>query len=75
MNLLEALKTGLPARRKNSPKMSGSHGDGYIDLLYFLTYRQPMFWGERVLNLTLEDLLATDWEVLRPKKKRKIKKK
>lgn len=67
--MLKALKisydTGKGARRKNSPKMSGSHGDGYIDLYYFLLGRQSSaFYFDSInIMITIDDALANDWEV------------
>lgn len=52
MTIVEAFKTGLPVRRP-SPKYVGSTGDGWVSRTY------------AVQNLiSIEDVLATDWEVL-----------
>lgn len=53
MTIQEAFATNKPIARKNKASHRGSNKDGYVDPNYLLT----------VIHLTVEDILATDWEV------------
>ena len=53
MKLPEAIASNRPIRRKSSPRVVGSSGDGWIHPDYFI----------RVMGVSKEDILADDWEI------------
>lgn len=53
MNLCEALRKGNIIRRKSSPRIAGSSGDGWVDANMLISN----------MTVSLEDLMADDWEV------------
>jgi hypothetical protein len=55
MKLEDALNLDLPIRRKSSPRVVGSHGDGWVDPRYFMEVMVP----------NNADYEANDWEVKR----------
>ena len=66
MTLRKAIKTGLPIRRKGKkswsikwdPFLPASIIHGWVDPEFFLS----------VVHLTIEDVLAKDWQVKKAKK-------
>lgn len=56
MNLLEAINSGLPIRRRSSPRISGSNGNGWVAPDYLVN----------VMGLHWDDVTAQDWEIQEP---------
>lgn len=67
MNYVEAIRTGKPIARENSPKMRGSSGKGFVDPWMFLSCccnSAGMFGSQcHKIHLTKDDILAEDWIV------------
>lgn len=67
MNFVDAVRISGIIRCKDKPSHIGSHGDGWVDVqsLIHPTGYQSV-WGARpILWLTVEDILADDWEANR----------
>lgn len=72
MNIIEALKTELPLRRKGKNFHYINHY-GYSSSSVFIsskTWISPEFLLT-VIHLTKDDILATDWQVKKLRKKSK----
>jgi hypothetical protein len=68
MNFIEAIRTEKPLRRKGKPSHVGSSGTGWVDPWCFLGCHSAAIsaaYGVKcpVPHLSLEDVLADDWEV------------
>lgn len=70
MTFIEAYKLiseekAFVIRRKSKPSHCGSSGNGYIDAHYLLHCCNSVRWpGDcNAIHLTLEDIIANDWEV------------
>jgi hypothetical protein len=71
MNFMEAYKLvyeekAFAVRRAGKPSHVGSSGDGYVDAYYLLRCCNSacLYMHEcHAIHLTLEDILANDWEV------------
>lgn len=64
MNIYEVVKAsaGRPIRRKSSPRIVGSKGDGWISLSHLI----------HNLTVSMDDLNAIDWEIM-PESKSTVK--
>jgi hypothetical protein len=56
MNIIEALKSDKPLRRKDKPVRDGANMCGYYDAELLLAN----------FNLTKDDMVADDWEIQEP---------
>lgn len=61
MNMIDAMKTGKPIRRKGCPRHVGSGGDGWICSRWLFGLLVEIY---RLTGMVKrDDILAEDWEV------------
>jgi hypothetical protein len=71
MNLVDAIKTGLPIRRPHKGWVTHPEGFGTVSYIMSGTFMAPDYFLSHA-RIDKEDILAIDWEVKEEKKKRNL---